>query len=117
LAPCNVCKAIALLRQNGVGDARIKELAQLLEIPPTTEGSESTQIPQEILDAKVEDHLEVGVRCSNGLKNAKIDTIRDLVVKTEGEIYSIPSFGRRSLHEIKTALEAYHPGLKLGMTL
>ena len=43
-----------------------------------------------------------------------ITTIRDLVLKTEGELLRMPNFGRKSLNEIKENLSLM--GLRLGMT-
>ena len=62
----------------------------------------------------VED-LELSVRSANCLKNAEILYIKDLVVKTEGEMLKTKNFGRKSLNEIKDVLGAM--GLGLGMKL
>jgi DNA-directed RNA polymerase subunit alpha len=68
----------------------------------------------ENLDKSVEE-LELSVRSYNCLKNANIRTIRDLVVKTEGEMLKTKNFGRKSLNEIKEILHSM--GLSLGMRL
>ncbi|MCP4750256.1 MAG: DNA-directed RNA polymerase subunit alpha [Proteobacteria bacterium] len=59
--------------------------------------------------------LELSVRSINCLQNAKIDTIGDLVQKTEAEMLKTKNFGRKSLQEIKTVLASM--GLTLGMKL
>lgn len=59
--------------------------------------------------------LELSVRSSNCLKNAKIDKIYQLVQKTEAEMLKTKNFGRKSLNEIKELLSEM--GLSLGMNL
>ena len=57
--------------------------------------------------------LELSVRSINCLQNAKIETIADLVQKTEAEMLRTKNFGRKSLNEIKEVLTQM--GLHLGM--
>ena len=59
--------------------------------------------------------LELSVRSINCLQNAKIETIGDLVQKTEAEMLKTKNFGRKSLNEIKLILSGM--GLSLGMKL
>jgi DNA-directed RNA polymerase subunit alpha len=59
--------------------------------------------------------LELSVRCSNCLSAAKIDTIGELVEKTENEMLKYRNFGKKSLEEINTLLEKYE--LSLGMNI
>lgn len=59
--------------------------------------------------------LELSVRSINCLQNAKIETIGELVQKTEAEMLKTKNFGRKSLQEIKTILAGM--GLTLGMKL
>jgi DNA-directed RNA polymerase subunit alpha len=66
----------------------------------------------EILNRSVEE-LELSVRSYNCLKNANIQTIGDLVQKTEAEMLRTKNFGRKSLNEIKEIL--HHLGLGFGM--
>ncbi len=66
----------------------------------------------EHLDRSVEE-LELSVRSYNCLKNANIQTIRELVQKTESEMLRTKNFGRKSLNEIKEILTKM--GLALGM--
>lgn len=47
------------------------------------------------------DELEFTQRSQNCLKKAKIDTLRDLILKTEDEIQDIRNLGKKSLTEIK----------------
>jgi DNA-directed RNA polymerase subunit alpha len=57
------------------------------------------------------EELELGVRSYNCLKRVGIETIGDLVTKTENELASIPNFGKKSIEEVKETL-AQH-GLRL----
>jgi len=59
------------------------------------------------------EELELSVRSYNCLKNANIQTIRELVQKTENEMLRTKNFGRKSLNEIKEILTKM--GLALGM--
>src|SRR5258706_15637659 len=66
----------------------------------------------EVLNRSVEE-LELSVRSYNCLKNANIQTIGDLVQKTEAEMLRTKNFGRKSLNEIKEILS--NLGLGFGM--
>ncbi len=66
----------------------------------------------EVLNRSVEE-LELSVRSYNCLKNANIQTIGDLVQKTESEMLRTKNFGRKSLNEIKEILSGL--GLSFGM--
>jgi len=61
------------------------------------------------------DELELSVRSSNCLKNARIHTIYQLVQKTDSEMLKTKNFGRKSLNEIKEVLNTME--LSLGMDL
>jgi DNA-directed RNA polymerase subunit alpha len=57
------------------------------------------------------EELELGVRSYNCLKRVGIETIGDLVTKTEGELAAIPNFGKKSIEEVKETLATH--GLNL----
>ena len=61
------------------------------------------------------EELELSVRSYNCLKNANIQTIGELVCKTEAEMLKTKNFGRKSLNEIKEILASM--GLGLGMKI
>jgi len=85
------------------------------EEPPdlSEESSEIFSDPRmEHLGRSVEE-LELSVRSYNCLKNANIQTIRELVQKSENEMLRTKNFGRKSLNEIKEILTKM--GLALGM--
>src|SRR5918992_3031579 len=50
------------------------------------------------------EELELGVRSYNCLKRVGIETIGDLVTKSEGELAAIPNFGKKSIEEVKETL-------------
>src|SRR5436190_6776429 len=68
----------------------------------------------EVLNRSVEE-LELSVRSYNCLKNANIQSIGDLVQKTEAEMLRTKNFGRKSLNEIKEILG--NLGLGFGMKI
>ena len=72
--------------------------------------------PQEnsILDQSIET-LELSIRSMNCLKNANIQTLRDLVSRSEKEMVEIRNFGEKSLKEVREKLEA--EGIGFGMNL
>src|SRR6476620_5730633 len=72
------------------------------------------QLRNENLNRSVEE-LELSVRSYNCLKNANIQTIGELVQKTEAEMLKTKNFGRKSLNEIKEILSSM--GLSLGMKI
>lgn len=78
------------------------------------ETEEEKENINEVLLRSVED-LELSVRSANCLKNAGINSIGELVQKTEAEMLKTKNFGRKSLSEIKDILTEY--GLTFGMKL
>jgi DNA-directed RNA polymerase subunit alpha len=57
------------------------------------------------------EELELGVRSYNCLKRVGIETIGDLVMKSENELAAIPNFGKKSIEEVKETLSTH--GLNL----
>ncbi|MFP4172540.1 MAG: DNA-directed RNA polymerase subunit alpha [Candidatus Hydrogenedentota bacterium] len=66
------------------------------------------------LNQPVED-LELSVRSANCLKAENIETVRDLVWRSESEMLKLHNFGKRSLDEIKSKLEPM--GLSFSMNV
>ena len=52
------------------------------------------------------EELELGVRSYNCLKRAGIQTVGDLVSKSEAELNAIPNFGKKSIDEVIETLHA-----------
>jgi DNA-directed RNA polymerase subunit alpha len=78
-----------------VGDAAVPSLAGGMENFPIEE-------------------LELGVRSYNCLKRVGIETIGDLVTKTESELAAIPNFGKKSIEEVKETLAQHGLNLRGG---
>jgi DNA-directed RNA polymerase subunit alpha len=86
------------------------------EVPEQTEEISERGLDKisEVLNRSVEE-LELSVRSYNCLKNANIQTIGELVQRTEAEMLRTKNFGRKSLNEIKEILA--NMGLSLGMRI
>jgi DNA-directed RNA polymerase subunit alpha len=87
------------------------------EADEETQASETEGKEEDINDILVRhvDDLELSVRSANCLKNAGINLIGELVMKTEAEMLKTKNFGRKSLNEIKEILQ--ESGLGFGMKL
>jgi DNA-directed RNA polymerase subunit alpha len=59
--------------------------------------------------------LKLSVRASNCLESENINTVRDLVTKTEDQLLEVRNFGETTLREVKEKLTEM--GLRLGMRL
>lgn len=70
---------------------------------------------RELLRSKLEDMEQLSSRSINSLKKVEIETLDELVRRTEEQILGIENFGAKSLEEILRFLEGYH--LHLGMKL
>src|SRR6059058_956161 len=84
------------------------------ELEAASKEDSGSEIRNENLNRSVEE-LELSVRSYNCLKNANIQTIGELVQKTEAEMLKTKNFGRKSLNEIKEILGTM--GLSLGMKI
>ncbi len=62
--------------------------------------------PANAMDDILIEELELGVRSYNCLKRAGIQTVGDLVAKSEGELNAIPNFGKKSIDEVIETLES-----------
>ena len=100
--------AAKLLKDHMTIFINFEELPEVSEEP----AERSTDRISDQLNRSVEE-LELSVRSYNCLKNAGIQTIGELVQKTESEMLRTKNFGRKSLNEIKEILGGM--GLALGM--
>jgi DNA-directed RNA polymerase subunit alpha len=64
-----------------------------------------------ILDTTIEE-LELSVRSSNCLKRAGINTVGELINKSEEDLMKVRNLGKKSLEEIKGKLEELNLSLK-----
>jgi DNA-directed RNA polymerase subunit alpha len=107
-----VVKAAALLREDlliftGVGDEDEESYAAQL----SRAGEQQADKGSGFDDTPIEE-LELGVRSYNCLKREGIETVGDLVNKSEQELMCIPNFGRKSIEEVRERLEKNNLKLK-----
>jgi DNA-directed RNA polymerase subunit alpha len=96
-----------IVMYNEMGDKFSAPLQQSVPMETETERAK-----QELLDKPVS-ILNLSVRASNCLDQARIGTIRELVAKTEADLLRVRSFGKTSLHEVQRKLAEH--GLALGL--
>ncbi len=101
-------QAAKLLKDHMTIFINFEETPEVVEEPAERAANQMN----EVLNRSVEE-LELSVRSYNCLKNANIQTIGDLVQKTEAEMLRTKNFGRKSLNEIKEILAGL--GLSFGM--
>lgn len=78
---------------------------------------EPRQLPAELskkLSMTIEE-LDLSVRAQNCLESDSIQTVRDLITRTEAQLLAVRNLGRTSLEDIKAKLA--NLGLALGMSL
>lgn len=78
------------------------------------EEDEETVRIRQLLKTRVEE-LELSVRSSNCLRAANIQTLADLISKTESEMLKYRNFGRKSLNELNAILDELN--LSFGMDI
>ena len=106
----SIGQAAKLLKDHMSIFINFEEVAEVSEEPAERAAGQVN----EVLGRSVEE-LELSVRSYNCLKNANIQTIGDLVQKTEAEMLRTKNFGRKSLNEIKEILN--NLGLGFGMKM
>jgi DNA-directed RNA polymerase subunit alpha len=106
----SIGQAAKLLKDHMSIFINFEELPESVEEP----AERGTGQMNEVLNRSVEE-LELSVRSYNCLKNANIQSIGDLVQKTEAEMLRTKNFGRKSLNEIKEILG--NLGLGFGMKI
>lgn len=83
--------------------------------PPFPGGTLVPQRVEDILSRPIEDLAELSVRSRNSLQKENIQTVRDLVQRTEEQMLNIDNFGKKSLQEINEFLASQ--GLRFGVRL
>jgi DNA-directed RNA polymerase subunit alpha len=73
--------------------------------PAAAPGARPSRSPDGMDDILIEE-LELGVRSYNCLKRAGVQTVGDLLQKSESELNAIPNFGRKSIEEVIETLKA-----------
>jgi DNA-directed RNA polymerase subunit alpha len=74
------------------------------EYRPEAPVAAAAQVPQPEDDMLIDD-LDLGVRSLNCLKREGVETVGDLMARSEQELMCIPNFGRKSLDEVRERLE------------
>lgn len=64
-----------------------------------------------VLEMTIEE-LDMSVRCFNCLKRAGIDTVEDLINRTEDDMIKIRNLGKKSLEEVVEKLHSLGLDLK-----
>jgi len=101
----------------------LNPFVQYFELGPETASDDALSVRQArppLVDPEVQQKLgmsvqdlDLSVRANNCLESAKIQTVRDLVKKTDADLLRVRSFGKTSLREVKRKLADL--GLSLGM--
>ena len=105
----------ALLYASNILQRHLDVFVNFGKLPEEEESPEETQ-EQKLLKEKMKipiSELELSVRSSNCLKEARIKTIGDLVKRSELDMLQYRNFGKKSLAEIKKVI--VDMGLSLGM--
>lgn len=93
-----------------------ERLAIFLDPEDARAFGEAIAIPEEQPGGAMHDilieELELGVRSYNCLKRVGVETIGDLISKTEAELSAIPNFGKKSIEEVKENLARHGLGLR-----
>ena len=85
----------------------LSENAKTAEVMVEKEDDEK----EKVLEMSI-DELELSVRSYNCLKRAGINTVEDLIKKTEDDMLKVKNLGRKSLDEVIHKLESLGLGLK-----
>jgi len=72
---------------------------------------EEEEVRNKILDTPIED-VEFSVRTFNCLKKENINTLGELILRSENELLNIRNFGKRSLEEVLERLAQHGLGLR-----
>jgi DNA-directed RNA polymerase subunit alpha len=101
-----VAQASAILIERLTIFADPKDIRLLVEEEP-----EAPPPGGEMANILIEE-LELGVRSYNCLKRVGVETIGDLISKTEDDLSAIPNFGKKSIEEVKENLARHGLGLR-----
>jgi len=107
----------ALLHAGGIATMHMDLFANFGKLPEVVEEPKEEAITEEYIEKlrTPVSELELSVRSANCLKEAKINTIADLIKRTEAEMLKYRNFGKKSLTEIGDILKSMD--LQLGAKL
>lgn len=101
-------QAANLMIEHLIPIASLSGIPTLMPQPTVEESQQYSEVPTNIT---VED-LELSVRAFNCLKRANINTISELLQKSEADLLSIKNFGKKSSDEVIERLKAFGLNLK-----
>lgn len=78
---------------------------------PVEDVKQEDEVRNKVLDTPIED-VEFSVRTFNCLKKENINTLGELIKRTEAELLGIRNFGKRSLEEVTERLAQYDQTLR-----
>lgn len=117
-----VTPQLALVEAAKILRKHLNPFIQYTEPGPEVALDEKAEQAVPTLDAELERklnmslaELELPVRATNCLESEGINTVRDLVIRTEEELLEVRNFGETTLKEVKAKLAEH--GLSLGMKL
>jgi DNA-directed RNA polymerase subunit alpha len=84
--------------------ATIDAASALPDLLPSAPAEEEHSAAKGMENILIEE-LDLGVRSYNCLKRVGVETVGDLIGKSEAELAAIPNFGKKSIEEVKEALE------------
>ena len=87
----------AIVFVNSVLGARTERYGDFIDICAAVSGSPDLDLPIEDLD--------LSERPNNCLKRAQVNTVGELLTKTEDDLLNITNFGQKSLDEVKAKLD------------
>ncbi|MCL4205099.1 MAG: DNA-directed RNA polymerase subunit alpha [Pirellulaceae bacterium] len=103
-----------ILRKHLNPFVQYNELGPRITAPPRSGGGAMDAILETKLNMTLAE-LKLSVRAMNCLESADINTVRDLVQKTEDQLLEVRNFGETTLNEVNEKLKDL--GLHLGMRL
>ena len=72
--------------------------------PGTKNKTDEEGVKPSVLQLSIDD-LDLTVRSNNCLRRANINTVEDIVNKTEDELICVRNLGRKSLEEVKKKID------------
>ena len=103
-----------ILRKHLNPFVQYNELGPRITAPPRLGGGAMDAVLETKLNMTLAE-LKLSVRAMNCLESADINTVRDLVLKTEDQLLEVRNFGETTLNEVNEKLKDL--GLNLGMRL
>lgn len=101
----------AVSKSAGILIKHFKLFQNMVDMTPEEEKSDTTFPEPEESDAQKKldtpvDELDLSVRSYNCLKRANINTVGELIAKTEDEMMKVRNLGRKSMDEVKKKLQS-----------